>query len=117
MQSTLDSAYNEKKYAEILLCYRQLFVKGNVFIGEWGIFGAEVFLCYSQFFIKGNFIRGRVECTYFENQSPYVAHLQNTATQVEHLSTRTDPSTIKLFNQEQAIQRDTNALISRFSNL
>ena len=32
--STLNSAYNEKKYAEILLRYRQLFVKGNVFIGE-----------------------------------------------------------------------------------
>ena len=35
---------------------------GNVFIGEWGIFGAEVFLHYSQFFIKGHFIIGRVEC-------------------------------------------------------
>ena len=34
---TLKSAYNEKKYAEILLCYRWLFVKGNIFIGEWGI--------------------------------------------------------------------------------
>ena len=43
---TLNSAYNEKKYAEILLRYRQLFVKGNVFIGEKGIFGAEVFLHY-----------------------------------------------------------------------
>ena len=44
---TLNSAYNEKKYAEILLCYRQLFIKGNVFIGEWDVFGAEVFLHYS----------------------------------------------------------------------
>ena len=31
---TLNSANNEKKYAEILLHYRQLFVKGDVFIGE-----------------------------------------------------------------------------------
>ena len=61
---TLDSAYNEKNYAEILLRYRQLFVKGNVFIGEWGIFGVEVFLHYRQFFIKGDFIIGRVECIY-----------------------------------------------------
>ena len=48
---TLNCAYNEKKYVEILLHYRQLFVKGDVFIGEWGIFGAEVFLHYCQFFI------------------------------------------------------------------
>ena len=44
---TLNSAYNEKKYVEILLHYSWLFIKGNVFIGEWGIFGAEVFLHYS----------------------------------------------------------------------
>ena len=31
---TLNSAYNEKKYAEILLHYRQLFVEANVFIAE-----------------------------------------------------------------------------------
>ena len=60
---TLDSAYNKKKkYAENLLHYGWLFFKGNVFIGEWGIFGAEVFLRYSRFFIKGDFIIGRVEC-------------------------------------------------------
>ena len=52
-----------KKYAEILLCYRWLFVKGDVFIGEWHVFGAEVFLHYSQFFVKGDFIIGGVECT------------------------------------------------------
>ena len=51
----------EKKYVEILLHYRQLFIKGNVFKGEWGIFGAKVFLHYSQFFVKGNFIIGGVE--------------------------------------------------------
>ena len=62
--SKLNSAYNEKKYAEILLCYRRLFVKGNVFIGERGIFGAEVFLRYRRFFIKSDFIIGRVECTF-----------------------------------------------------
>ena len=52
-----------KKYVEILLHYRQLFVKGNVIIGEWGIFCVEIFHQYSQFFIKSNFILGRVECT------------------------------------------------------
>ena len=60
---TLNSAYNEKKYAKILLHYRQLFIKGNIFIGVCCIFGADIFLCYSQFFIKGDFIIGRVECT------------------------------------------------------
>ena len=59
---TLNSAYNKKKYAEILLHYRWVFIKGNVFIGEWDIFGAGVFLHYSQFFIKGNFVIGRIEC-------------------------------------------------------
>ena len=61
--NTLNSAYNKKKTkknAEILLCYRQLFIKGDVFIGEWGVFGAEVFLRYSRFFVKGG-----VECTSF----------------------------------------------------
>ena len=61
---TLNSAYNEKKYVEILPRYRWLFVKGDVFIGEMGIFDAEVFLHYNQFFIKGDFIIGRVECTF-----------------------------------------------------
>ena len=60
---TLNSAYNKKKYAEILLHYRQLFVKDDVFIGEWHVFGAEVFLHYSHFFVKCNFVIGRVECT------------------------------------------------------
>ena len=31
---TLNSAYNKKKYAEILLHYMWLFIKGNVLIGE-----------------------------------------------------------------------------------
>ena len=39
--------YNEKKYVGILLCYRLLFIKGNIIIGEWGMFGVEIFLCYS----------------------------------------------------------------------
>ena len=60
--TTLNSAYNKKKYAEILLHYRWLFVKGDVFIGVWHVFGTEVFLHYSQFFVKGDFIIGRVEC-------------------------------------------------------
>ena len=41
---------------EIFLHYRWLFIKGDIFMGEWKIFGAEVFLHYSQFFIKGDFI-------------------------------------------------------------
>ena len=69
---TLNSTYNEKKYVEILLHYRWLFIRGNVFIGEWHVFGAEVFLRYSQFFIKGNFIIGRVECTCIQKQMSYV---------------------------------------------
>ena len=73
-EGTFNSAYNEKKYEEILLHYRQLFVKGNVFIGERGIFGAEVFLHYRQFFIKSNFIRGRVECI-----SSFLHHKWNNA--------------------------------------
>ena len=52
----------KKKYVEILLRYRQLFIKGDMFIGEWSIFGAEVFLHYRRFFVKGDFIIGRVEC-------------------------------------------------------
>ena len=63
IEYTLNSAYNEKKYVEILLCFRWLYVKDDVFIGERGIFGAEVFLCYRRFFIKSDFIIGRVECT------------------------------------------------------
>ena len=62
--STLNSAYNKKKYAEILLHYRWLFIKNNVFIGERGLFGTEVFLHYRRFFIKSNFVIGRVECMY-----------------------------------------------------
>ena len=53
----------KKKYAENLLHYTQLFLKGNVFIGEWGLFGADVFLRYSWFFVRGNFVIGGVECT------------------------------------------------------
>ena len=52
----------KKKYAEILLHYRWLFIKGDIIIGEWGIFGVGIFLHYSQFFIKGDFIIGVVEC-------------------------------------------------------
>ena len=47
LQCTLNSFYNEKKYAEILLRYRWVFIKDDVLIGDWGIFGAEVFLHYS----------------------------------------------------------------------
>ena len=47
MTVTLNSAYNKKKNAEILLHYRWLFIKGDVITGEWGIFGVEIFLHYS----------------------------------------------------------------------
>ena len=43
----LNSTYNEKTYAESLLHYGWLFIKGNVITGEWGIFGVQIFLCYS----------------------------------------------------------------------
>ena len=52
---------------EILLPYRQLFVQGNVFIGEWGIFGADIFLHYSRVFGKCDFVIGGVECTFILN--------------------------------------------------
>ena len=45
------TSYNEKKYAEILL-YRWLFIKGNIFIGEWGIFGVDIFLLIANFSLK-----------------------------------------------------------------
>ena len=48
---TLNS-YNENKYAEILLHYRWLFIKGDVFIGEWGIFGAEFSFVIANFSLK-----------------------------------------------------------------
>ena len=35
---------------------------GDVFIDEWGIFGAEVFLHYSRFFVKGDFVIGGAAC-------------------------------------------------------
>ena len=55
-QNTLNSTYKEKKYVEILLHYRQLFIKGDVIIGEWGIFGLEIFLHYSQFLLKATLL-------------------------------------------------------------
>ena len=60
--TTLNSIYNEKKFAEIFLHYRWLFIKVDIFIGEWHIFGVEVFLHHSQFFVKGDFIIEEVEC-------------------------------------------------------
>ena len=50
------------KYAEIFLCYRQLFINGNVIIGELEIFGMEVFLCCSRFFVKSDFVIDGVGC-------------------------------------------------------
>ena len=70
--STLNSAYNEKKYAEIFLCYRQLFVKGDIIIGEWSVFGVEIFLHYSQFFVKGDFVIDGVECIFSKTKQKLV---------------------------------------------
>ena len=53
---------------------------------------------------------------HIENQSPYIAQLQNVATWAELMPARTDPSIIELFNQQQAIERDTNGLISKVSD-
>ena len=58
-----------------------------------------------------------VQRTNIENQSPYIKHLQNAATQAEQLSIRTDSSVIELFNQQQALKGNTNALISKFYDL
>ena len=55
--------------------------------------------------------------TNLENQSPYTANLPNAATQADQLSLRTDPSIIGLFNEQQAIQRNKDTLISKFSDL
>ena len=49
---TLKSAYNEKKYAEIFHRYRRLFLKGDVFISEWVIFGAEFSFVIANFSLK-----------------------------------------------------------------
>ena len=49
---------------EVFLYYRWLFIKGNVIIGEWEIFGAEVFHRYSRIFAKGDFVIDGVECLY-----------------------------------------------------
>ena len=45
-----------------LLHYKQLFIKGDVILGEYNIFGVEIFLRYRRFFIKGDFIIGGAEC-------------------------------------------------------
>ena len=61
-----------KKKAEIFLHYRQLFIKGDVIIGEWAIFGVEIFLHYSRFFIKGDLVIDIVECTKLKPTTPTV---------------------------------------------
>ena len=55
--------------------------------------------------------------THLENQSLSKVHLPNVAAQAEQLSTTTNNSITKLFNHQQAIQRDTYTLISKFSYL
>ena len=57
LSHTLNSKYNEKNM--------QRNVKGDVFIGEWEIFGVEVFLRYSRFFVKDDFFIDGVECMFF----------------------------------------------------
>ena len=61
VQSTL--LIMKKKYAEIFHHNRPLYIKGDVFIGEWDIF-------VQRFLIKGNFIIGRVECIYHTHSNP-----------------------------------------------
>ena len=49
------------------------------------------------------------QSTHLMNQSPNINHLQNTATQAGHLFiSRTVPSVMGLFNQQQSLQRDEN---------
>ena len=43
IHSDIHSTLPIKKYVEILLHYRWLFIKGGVFIGEWGIFWCRGF--------------------------------------------------------------------------
>ena len=47
-----------------------------------------------------------------------MTHLPNAAAQAEKLfSSRTDQSVIETFNQQKALHRDTNDMISMFSQL
>ena len=59
-----------KKYVEIFLQYRWLFIKGAIIVGEWEMVGTEVFLHYSQCFVKGNFGLGRTECKHANEAKP-----------------------------------------------
>ena len=45
-----------KKYAAIFLCYRWLFIKCDIFIGEWAIFGAEVSFVIADFSLKATLL-------------------------------------------------------------
>ena len=63
LRTTLNSAYNEKKYAEILLRYRWLFVKGDLFIGEQVYLVRRYCFVIGDFSLKGDFVIGGVECT------------------------------------------------------
>ena len=74
----------KKKYVEILFYYRWLFVKGNIIIGEWGIFGVGIFLHNSPFFIKGDFIIGGVECTANRKTQKY-AYIKSELSSTMHL--------------------------------
>ena len=44
---TLNSAYNEKNMRRFSFIIYGFFIKGNIIIGEWEIFGVKVFLHYS----------------------------------------------------------------------
>ena len=69
---TLNLAYNEKKYAETFLHYRQFFVKGNIIMGEWEIFAVEVSFIIADFLLKATLLLGGVECTSFHLQYMYI---------------------------------------------
>ena len=48
-----------------MLCYRWLCVKDDIFIGEWGIFGAEVCLHYREFFLKATLLQAELSVHHY----------------------------------------------------
>ena len=52
----------KKKYAEILLHYRQLFIKGNIIIGEWKYLVWKFSFIIADFSLNATLFIGGVEC-------------------------------------------------------
>ena len=61
LRSLFDHMHNDWIIAFIKL--EKGFPLGELKQGERGIFGSEVLLCYRQFFVKSDFVIGGVECT------------------------------------------------------